>query len=457
MSVVYSTELWSGRGGKNAITRKRSHVKTFEVRTTTPSDDDTVVAAGVGVSLGDVHPNDAGSFCTDVDPSQSEDDPTLWNVVCTYDTKIEIQQNISIDVNGNASVGEPYLLAEDPTDRPPVFKFSFVQKPKILRQVTQTANMSTSGNGTVVNNISGGLSIQADVVRDPDGGIASATVLYDSTVNTDPFHIAGFPPGMGQGVFFGDSTGPGTALAYTTFDVTNTAGDPMDPPVEIEEAQLQITITKNVPIANFTVPSIQRLINTVNNAQWIGLGERTCRVTGLEVQSRTENSYVFFELSATITHNPDQWDIAFQDRGFNQWIGTELSPPTGKKKIVDNSGREPTTNGYALDGTGTPLGGNSGGSGATATATVTAGVVTAIAVTAGGTGYTGGATVAIQGGGGVATAEATVVAGVVTAIAVTNGGDGYADAEVSISGVENSLRYLVYRRYAEIDFGGVIT
>lgn len=64
-----------------------------------------------------------------------------------------------------------------------------------------------------------------------------------------------------------------------------------------------------------------------------------------------------------------------------------------------------------------------GGSGATATATVVGGRVTAIAVGAGGTGYSTAPTVTISGGLGAA-ATATVSGGVVTAITVTDGGTG---------------------------------
>ncbi len=65
------------------------------------------------------------------------------------------------------------------------------------------------------------------------------------------------------------------------------------------------------------------------------------------------------------------------------------------------------------------------GSGAIAEATVAAGIVTAITVTNGGTGYTSAPTVAITGTGASATATASVAAGVVTTIAVDVGGTGY--------------------------------
>ena len=65
------------------------------------------------------------------------------------------------------------------------------------------------------------------------------------------------------------------------------------------------------------------------------------------------------------------------------------------------------------------------GDGATATATVVGGVVTVIAVNAGGMGYVAAPDVIITGSGDGAMATATVVAGVVTAVAVDAGGAGY--------------------------------
>lgn len=65
------------------------------------------------------------------------------------------------------------------------------------------------------------------------------------------------------------------------------------------------------------------------------------------------------------------------------------------------------------------------GTGATATATVVDGVVTAINITAGGSGYTT-ATITINNGNGVgATATANITSGVVTAASVVDGGSDY--------------------------------
>ncbi len=88
-----------------------------------------------------------------------------------------------------------------------------------------------------------------------------------------------------------------------------------------------------------------------------------------------------------------------------------------------------------------------GGTGAAATATLVNGIVTAIAVTAGGTGYGSAPTVTISGNGSGATATATVSGGAVTAIAVTAGGTGYV-ASTTFSVIDPNSAYSVPPSYS---------
>lgn len=69
-----------------------------------------------------------------------------------------------------------------------------------------------------------------------------------------------------------------------------------------------------------------------------------------------------------------------------------------------------------------------------ATATVSGGVVTAITLVNGGSGYTFAQVVVIGGGGSGATGTATITAGVITAIALGSGGSNYSDGTPVVSG-----------------------
>ncbi len=108
---------------------------------------------------------------------------------------------------------------------------------------------------------------------------------------------------------------------------------------------------------------------------------------------------------------------------------TQTVPADGIASVsVTNGG-----SGYDQDTVTVTIG---GGTGAEATATVVDGVIAAIAVGEGGTGYVDGSTpVTISGGAGTgATATATITDGAVTAITVTDGGSGYTDPVVTIGG-----------------------
>jgi hypothetical protein len=86
------------------------------------------------------------------------------------------------------------------------------------------------------------------------------------------------------------------------------------------------------------------------------------------------------------------------------------------------------------------------GTQATATAAVSSGAVTSVTVTAGGSGYTTGATVGFSGGGGSgATGTVQVANGIVTGVTVTAGGTGYTTPPtVTISAPEGNQHVITF-------------
>jgi FtsP/CotA-like multicopper oxidase with cupredoxin domain len=120
--------------------------------------------------------------------------------------------------------------------------------------------------------------------------------------------------------------------------------------------------------------------------------------------------------------------------------GGSVTPSTGTTPGVlatpDYFGTSPNYANSPLPTSGADVGfSGGGGSGATASATVTNGVVTAVGVTNGGSGYTSPPTVSLTGGYGAGAVATATVTGSVTSLQLTNGGHGYTTApSVSISG-----------------------
>jgi FtsP/CotA-like multicopper oxidase with cupredoxin domain len=130
----------------------------------------------------------------------------------------------------------------------------------------------------------------------------------------------------------------------------------------------------------------------------------------------------------TLTVNPQAYRLRILNAAHDRFLNLQLykASPIVSSITLTNGG-----SGYTAAPAVTITGG--GGTGATATATVANGVITGIAVSTGGTGYTF-ANVNITGDGLGATATATITGGVITGITVTNGGSGYTTASAAIFG-----------------------
>jgi uncharacterized protein YdbL (DUF1318 family) len=146
---------------------------------------------------------------------------------------------------------------------------------------------------------------------------------------------------------------------------------------------------------------------------------------GLPSWVTTWNNAQNFDTLASWTQNTTYpiGDPAYNLPNIGNYSGATKPSIIGIPQIIPQPGTQPLTRQV--------------GSGATALATVQNGVITAITVTNGGSGYTAGAGIGISGityKGVPASATVTVVAGVVTAITVTNGGSGYVNPVVAIVG-----------------------
>lgn len=102
-----------------------SYVRVFRVHTNARTDDGTIVRAGVGVAVGDAHPNDANALCKGVrgvenaltnkeDAGSVVADGSWWTVTCDYSSSFTDTQMVGsplyptrkAKLNGSVSVEE---------------------------------------------------------------------------------------------------------------------------------------------------------------------------------------------------------------------------------------------------------------------------------------------------------------------------------------------------------------
>ncbi len=292
MAVVHVEELWPGRGGKDGIEKKFTHTRIFEVKTDDPADDEMTAGAAEGLPRnGDAHPNNDRAAMIDIDCQNSDDDPTLWLVVCTYSTEIPGNQaretagydptsGASIPTGGGGEGTDPYQRAENPLDRPATYRVDW----------ESTTEICTEGT-------------------------------------------------------FGAA-------------IKNSAGDPFDPPPQVEVSYPVITIEKNYPIGDpiLNLDVQDEYQDAVNLDAWHGIDAGKCRFVGLNVIYGFENGVRFGRVTFRIKIRKKGWLLRLVDCGFREFVPGSLTPPPADKMepIRDEHGVE-VAQPVPLDGAGRKL------------------------------------------------------------------------------------------------------
>lgn len=143
MAALYSKELWPGRGSEDGIQRLLKHRRYFEVRTDDPEDSGVIAGAEADLPRnGDPHPDDPDRIMVRITADNDANDPTLWLVVCEYDSDLPAEQAReagSFDPATGASVpggdgGDHNVRADNPLDRPTRWAVEFEQAQEIVKK-----------------------------------------------------------------------------------------------------------------------------------------------------------------------------------------------------------------------------------------------------------------------------------------------------------------------------------
>lgn len=112
----------------------------------------------------------------------------------------------------------------------------------------------------------------------------------------------------------------------------NSAGDPYDPPLEMEEVRIVMKVQKN--LATFDPMSILKYAGAVNESEWFGVGEKMAKCNAIQADPKTERGKSYWEVQAEFELRATGWAVEVLDAGFreldelDQWVQV-IDPRTG--------------------------------------------------------------------------------------------------------------------------------
>lgn len=135
--------------------------------------------------------------------------------------------------------------------------------------------------------------------------------------------------------------------------VRNAAGDPFDPPVQIERARLGMTVSLNQAL--FDPETIRDFVGSVNSHEWAGLPAYAVRMVDLDSGDRTyENGVWFWPVVYTFAFHPSGWNpVSYLNQGANYKLNGKLVRFTDDKGTPLRNGLLTATGGKLAVG-GTP-------------------------------------------------------------------------------------------------------
>jgi hypothetical protein len=303
VSVQTVELLWEGWRDRDGFDRKREYVRTYEVLT--DNKDDTVETAAGQEARDKGLPGNGYTLDTDpaavvVDIQTARDTPRRWLVTCVYNT-----------------VWPSQLGAESLTLDP--FGGSIP---------TPTAPGSGGAGGA-----------PPAAQRDPNP--VNWPIVYSVTHEQTSVPATHDKDGV---------------------PITNSAGDPFNPPVMVEKSMPVLTFTKYYAFVD--IDWLESYVDTVNAVSWKGRTSRICRMIALDWNSETVNNFPVWKVTFRVKIKrgtwagvlPNDvgrgWDLRILDQGYQEYVNIlagdekrKIDPPRG-----DHGGEMPGP--YPLDGLG---------------------------------------------------------------------------------------------------------
>lgn len=131
--------------------------------------------------------------------------------------------------------------------------------------------------------------------------------------------------------------------------VVNSAGRYFDPPPEIDDSRLVITMTRNEPIFNTALAIAYQ--DAVNSDPWFGFTTGQVKVNNITGTFRKESGQSFYEVVYEFQVRYEGWQLSILDQGLYQ----KGSGSKGTPCMDDQTPSQPVTEPVPLDGSGNQL------------------------------------------------------------------------------------------------------
>lgn len=130
--------------------------------------------------------------------------------------------------------------------------------------------------------------------------------------------------------------------------ITNSAGDPFDPPITIDDSRSTMTVTRNELVSNFDLETAELYRDKINNAAWNGFELNTVKcgiITTSEPQYDSNAQVYYYTVTYPFTIDRKGWIKEILDSGCNELDAYDVPKP------IMNQGQQ-VSDPVPLDGTG---------------------------------------------------------------------------------------------------------
>lgn len=135
--------------------------------------------------------------------------------------------------------------------------------------------------------------------------------------------------------------------------IVNSAGDPFDPTVMIDDSRQIVTLRKNLGFVPSWILTYRDAVNLAAfTVDGVSVGARIGKIDDIQISEVQERNDIFYRaLTLKIAMNPDTWDTKVLDQGFRK---KDPSDGTKRNNIISDDGTDPAKP-VLLDGSGAVL------------------------------------------------------------------------------------------------------